>query len=171
MTVTESGPHAPVDAINERLNDPAVAASLVTLLDNAEFLSTLVLGLGGFVARGETIMDALADGVQEFKTASGSSAGDQQGLPSVSELTGLAGQLSTAGPTLQRVLDSPMTDEATIDLLGLLSEAAGEGLEQARANDTKVTGPLNLVRSMKDPEIQRGLGVVMEIARSLGKRV
>jgi len=76
VALTEPSTSAqPIDAVAERLNDPAVAASLVTLLDNAELLSTLVLGLSGFVERGDMIMDAVADGVNEMKAAS--STGDR----------------------------------------------------------------------------------------------
>ena len=87
MTVTEpavpvSG-SLPVDAVVERLNDPGVAASLVTLLDNAELLSTLVVGLGGLIERSDTIMDSVADGVAEFK-ASGAAL-RPEGSPSIAE--------------------------------------------------------------------------------------
>lgn len=51
----------PVDAVMDRLNDPAIAAAMVTLLDNAEMLSTLVLGLAGFMKRGDTIPDSVAE--------------------------------------------------------------------------------------------------------------
>jgi len=167
VTLTESEQHAPVDAVVERLNDPAVAASLVTLLDNAEFLSTLVLGLGGFVARGETIMDAVADGVQEFKAAGGGTSE----LPSPAELTELASQLGAAAPAVSRVLESPMVEPETIDLLGTFSKAATAGMANAEANETKVAGIRGALKALKDPDVQRGLGVLIEVSRSLGQQV
>lgn len=42
----------PVDAVIDRLNDPAVAAALVTVLDHAELLSSLVVELAAFMERG-----------------------------------------------------------------------------------------------------------------------
>lgn len=58
--------HQPVDAVTERLDDPAVAASLVARLDNVELLPTSVLGLSGLLERGDTIMDVVAEGVHDF---------------------------------------------------------------------------------------------------------
>ena len=172
MTVTEPASPGvsaePVDAVVERLNDPAVAASLVTLLDNAELLSTLVIGLGGLIERSETIMDSVADGVHEFK-ASGAAI-RPEGAPSLSELGSVAGELAAAGPALNAVLQSSMVKPETIALLSLVSDAATEGAERARIDRTEV-GPMGAVKALRDPEVQRGLGLVIEIARSLGRRV
>lgn len=161
--------HQPIDAVAERLNDPAVAASLVTVLDNAELLSTLVLGLSGLMERGDMIMDAVAEGVNDFKAAGGASKPD--GAPSLAELGQMAGQLSTAAPALTRVTESAMVAPETIDLLAMLSEAATEGAANARANNTEVTGVFSAAKTLKDPEVQKGLGFIIEIARSLGRRM
>ena len=169
MAITQSETHQPVDAIAERLNDPAVAASLVTLLDNAELLSTLVLGLGGFVERGDLIMDAVADGVNEFKASGAALA--PEGMPSVAELSGLAGQLAGAAPLLTQLLDSAIVKPEMISLLNDVSEAATEGAENARKNETTVSGIRGTLKTLKDPEVAKGLGLLVEIARSLGRRM
>ncbi len=159
----------PADAVVERLNDPGVAAALVTLLDNAELLSTLVLGLNGFVERGDMIMDAVAEGVNDFK-ASGALSGAGE-LPSLSELGSVAGELAEARPALQGVLDSAMVRPETIELLSLFSEAATEGAAAARANDTRVGGIRSLLGTLRDPDVQRGLGTIVEISRALGRKM
>lgn len=159
----------PVDAVRERLNDPAVAASMVTLLDNSELLSTLVLGLAGFMERGDMIMDAVAEGVNDAKAARAESTGNAE-LPSITELTALAGQLGDASPLLGQLLDSPIARPETIGVLALLSEAASEGVENAQRNNTEVSGAFGALRALKDPEVAKGLGVFLEIAKSLGKR-
>lgn len=160
---------APIDAVTERLNDPAVATSLVTLLDNSELLSTLVLGLGGLVERGDLIMDAVAEGVGDMKAAA-ASQGESTELPSLSELGAVAGQLSSAAPLLTNVLDSSIATPETIAVLSDLADAAAEGQRNAAANNTKVDGIRGAVKTLKDPEVQRGFGVLVEIARALGKR-
>lgn len=160
---------APVDAVMERLNDPGVAASLVTLLDNSELLSTLVLGLSGLVERGDLIMDAVAEGVGDMKAA----AKDQNGsgeLPSISELGAVAGQLSAAAPLLTNVLESSIATPESIAVLSDLADAAAEGQRNAIANNTRVDGVRGAMKTLKDPEVQQGLGVLVEIARSLGRR-
>lgn len=158
----------PIDAVAERLNDPAVAASLVTLLDNAELLSTLVLGLSGLVGRGEMIVDTLAEGLADLRVAS---ASRPEGTPTLADLRTVTQELVEAAPALRQVLNSAMTQPATIDLLSMLSEAAVEGAETARANQTAVKGPLAAMRAMKEPDVQRGLGMLIEIARALGRRL
>jgi hypothetical protein len=158
---------APIDAVTERLNDPGVAASLVTLLDNAELLSTLVLGLSGLVSRGEMIVDSLAEGIHDLRAA-GSARPD--GAPSLAELRTVTSELVEAAPALRQVLASSMTTPATIDLLSMLSEAAVEGADRARRNRTEV-GAFGAVKALKEPEVQRGLGLLIEIARALGRRM
>ncbi len=167
ISSTRSNPS--LDAVIERLGDPAVAASLVTLLDNAELLSTLVLGLSGFISRGEQIMEAVADGVNELKASGAVSR--PAGMPSLADLGTLAGQLTATAPVLEHVLGSAMVKGETIDVLSLLSEAATEGAAKARTADTRVTGIRGAVKLLHDPEIQKGLGVLVEIAKALGRRV
>jgi hypothetical protein len=160
--------HQPIDAVAERLNDPAVAASLVTLLDNAELLSTLVIGLSGFIERGDVIMDAVAEGVNDLKAAG---VERPEGAPSLAELGQVLVQLGAVAPVLARVNESAMVEPETIELLGMLSEAATEGAANARSHPTEVSGVFSAVKTLKDPEVQKGLGFVIEIARSLGRRM
>ena len=61
-----------------------------------------------------------------------------------------------------------MTQPATIELLSMLSEAAVEGAETARRNHTEVKGAFGALKAMKEPEVQRGLGLLIEISRALG---
>ena len=169
MTTDPTTSNQPIDAVAERLNDPGVAASLVTLLDNAELLSTLVLGLAGFVERSETVMDSLADSVHEFKAIKFSSGDD--GMPTLADARRIAGQLGQAAPVLEQVLQSPMTRPETISLLSLLSESAVEGSTNAQSNPARLTGIRSLAKAIRDPEVLKGLGVLIEISKSLGRRL
>lgn len=167
-SVDSEASNAPVTAVTERLNDPAVAASLVTILDNAELLSTLVLGLSGLMERGDMIMDAVAEGVGDMKAAA---LNGDSNLPSPAEFGAIAGQLSAAGPLLSNVLESSIAQPETIAVLSDLSEAAAEGRANAIANNTRIDGIRGALRVLKDPEVQQGLGLLVEIARSLGRRL
>lgn len=161
---------APVDAVVERLNDPTVAASLVTLLDNAELLSTLVLGFSGFLERGDSIMDMVAESVGELKAARANT--ELPPLPSLKEVSGLVGQLSAATPTLNALLASPAARPATIEFLGHLSEAATVGAQRAAANHTHgPSGLLGIRKVLKDDDVQVGLGLLLEIAKALGQQL
>jgi hypothetical protein len=167
-THTAPATHQPVDAVLERMNDPAIAASLVTLLDNAELISTLVLGLSGFIERSDVIMETVAGSVAEFK-ASGGPLSDASELTTIREATAVARQLAASAPLLAQILDSSMARPETVQLLSDVSEAATEGAARARAEDTRVAGGFGALKSLRDPDVQRGLGVLVEIARSLGR--
>lgn len=160
--------HEPSDVVRERLNDPAVAAALVTILDNAELLSTLLLGLAGFVERGDTIMDSVASGVGELK-AVGLPEGSGLSLPSPAEITGLVSALTRATPVMTEVLESPMVSSDTVELLGLITASASEGAARARQTNASVTGLRAALRALKDPDVGRGLGLIVEIAKALGR--
>lgn len=169
-TQTGVGTPQPVDAVMERLNDPAIASSLVTLLDHAELLSTLVLGLGSFIERSDVVMEGIAESVAEFK-ATGAPLNDESELSTLREATAVARQLAASAPLLQQILGSAMARPETVELLSDVSQAATDGVARARAEDTRVTGPLSAVRTLRDPEVQRGLGVLVEISRSLGRHM
>ena len=81
----------------------------------------------------------------------------------------MAGQLTAAAPLLTNVLDSSIATPETIDALSKLADAAAEGQRAAAANNTKVEGVRGVARTLKDPDVQTGLGVLVEIARALGR--
>lgn len=152
----------------DRLNDPDVLSALSVLFDNAELLTTLVGGLAGLVERGDTIVESVASGVGELKTAS---RAQTSGLPAVGDLAALAGALVRATPVITEVVTSPMVRSDTVALLAMVSEAAAEGAARARETPRPVTGLRSAVKSMKDPEVARGLGMMVEVAKALGRRM
>ena len=157
----------PAEALAQRLDDPKVAESLNVLLDHAELLATLVQGLSGFIARSDTIVDAVAAGVGELKQAA---EGQTDKLPSLSEAGAIAGQLADALPVAQRVLQSEMLNPDTIDMLAEVGAAGTEGFETARRQNTQVS-LFGALGAMRDPQVQRGLGVAIEVAKALGRRM
>lgn len=161
---------APADVVRERLNDPAVAASLVTILDNAELLSTLVLGLSGFLERGDTIAESLAEGVAEMKGVALLDV-DKAPLPSAAEIAGLVTAVTRATPVITEVLQSEMVSSETVEVLSLVGDAAAEGAARARESKTSIQGIRATMKLLKDPEVGRGLGLLVEIARALGRRL
>lgn len=53
----------PADALRARLDDPEVAAALLTLLDNAEVLVLVVRSLDGLLRRADAISDSVETGL------------------------------------------------------------------------------------------------------------
>jgi hypothetical protein len=156
---------SPADELLERLDDPRVAASLTHILDHADMLAMLIVGLDGFIRRGDTIAEAIADGVNDLRGAagSGSSGADVQGL-----LSGVVG----ATPTLSALLNSRMmTDPRTASTLALLGEALVEGREEAANSPAGPTGVFGLLRALKDDDVSRGLGLLIQVAKALGRKL
>ena len=158
---------SPSEALARRLDDPATAQALNALLDNADLLAVMVEGLSGFVARSETITEAIADGVNELKTVAG---GQAAGLPTIEEAGKIAAQLAEALPIVTQVLESKMLEPNTIAMLGEVGAAATEGFDTAKRQDTRVT-LFGALGALRDPHVQKGLGALVEIGRALGTRM
>lgn len=174
VTVTVSRTsNAPIDTLKKQLDDPAVASALGDILEHADLLAILVVGLDGFISRSEAIGDELA-----------SSFGDLRGL---AEGTGLAGidasgiiasikKLSSAMPALTHMVDSGLLDSlvdsvaqpAAVEQLGHLTKGVADGLS---APPVEIGGAFSLLRQLKDPEVSRGLSFGLTMLKSIGSEL
>ena len=159
----------PSDVLLERANDPDVAASLLVLLDHADLIATLVGGLADLVARSDTILDSVASSVGELATVARESA--EVEFPSAQEFKALAARLTTATPVIIKALDSRIVAESTVDFLALASESVAEAKAAALTGHTSVRGFRSVLAIFKDPDVGRGMGLMVEIARALGRRL
>ena len=165
MTAVADGSTAPVTALVERLEDPEVAASLHLLLDNAATLAFTVEALDGFLRRGDVIADSLASGFRDV-------------MPALGNLEGLAeqaGSVTQRAPELlaafEALMASGMLRPQVLEVLGTLSGALVEGADRARENGTSVGGIFPALRALRDPDVARGLGFLIEVSRALGRAV
>ncbi len=168
MCSTGSLTHEPVDHVVDRLNDPAVAASLVTLLDHVEVLALMAESLDGFVRRGDVIADSIAEGVAELREVD-EAGGARELLSRGPELIELTTTAADAAPALRSLVDSDMLRPEVIAVLSLAADALVEGRRRAETGASDPGGIFGLMRALKDPEVQRGLGFVLEVARALGR--
>lgn len=155
-----------VERLLDRLEDPRTATALHTLLDNAELVAVLVGGLDGLARKGEVIGDTLAEVLHELRAAGKASGLDP--ATTTQQLATLIPTLADASPAINRILDSPIVEPEPIDVLSETAIALVRGLKSAQANDTRV-GLTGLVRATRDPDVQRGLGFLMEVAREFGR--
>ncbi len=164
----------PADSVRDRLDDPQVAAALNTLLDHADVLAVLVSGLDGFVRRGDTITDTVSSAVAEFQGASAAGIPGAEALKGVdvqslvASLATLSGSVVGATPALNTLLSSGLTDPQAAQVLASLGDALVDGKAGA-ANPPK--GLYGLWKATKDPDVARGLGFLLAVARSFGRRV
>ena len=164
----------PADSVRDRLDDPQVAAALNTLLDHADVLAVLVSGLDGFVRRGDTITDTVSSAVAEFRGASAAGIPGADALKGVdlqslvSSLATLSGSVVGATPALNTLLSSGLTDPQAAQVLASLGDSLVDGKAGA-ANPPK--GLYGLWKATKDPDVARGLGFLLAVAKSFGRRV
>jgi uncharacterized protein YjgD (DUF1641 family) len=150
----------------DRLEDPQVARSLHTLIDNIQLLCVIVCGLDGLARKGEVIGDTLAEVLHEARAA-----GRATGLDPVlttRQLATIIPTLADASPAINRILESPILEPEPVDVLSETAVALVSGLKAARANDTKV-GIRGLIKATRDEDVQRGLGFLVEVARVFGR--
>ncbi len=169
---------SPADQIRDRLDDPNVAASLNTLLDHADLLAVLVTGLDGFVRRGDAITDSLSSAVNDFKGAA--AAGVVPGADALKgvDLPGLAQSLATlsnslvgATPAINTLLSSRLTDPQAAEVLAALGQALVDGKAAAAADPGGPKGLFGFWKVTKDPDVVRGLGFMIQVARAFGRQV
>lgn len=166
---------SPGDDLLQRLDDPRIASSLSVILDHADLLATIIVGLDDLLRRGEVIGDSLLCGVAELRVAA--STNGQPAWPSL-DIAGLSDtvtRLSAAAigatPAVERLLRSPLTDPQTAEVLAQVGEALLEGKEAAAADPRGPKGVFALMRVTKDPDVSRGLGFLIEIARAFGQKL
>ncbi len=163
---------SPVDALLSKLDEPRVVAALNDLLDHADLLAILVVGLNGFVRRGEVIGEALADAVGELREAASSSSTPLESidLPKLaSSLTTLSSAVADATPALETLLRSDLTDPRVVRVISLVARALLQGAERAKAEPLRSTGVFSLLRTLKDDDVARGLGFLIQVARAFGR--
>lgn len=165
------------------INKPETLSAIAQIIQLAPVAAILLGGIDGFFRRGDTIMENIAQTIREAQ-------------PSLSEtnlleLVRVAKQLPEMLPALmknlptllktgarlaeitesaevQAFLDSKMLSPQTIGFLG----DVGEMVVQTRENfwaEPKEIGVWGLYRAMNDPDLQRGLGFIIELGRNFGK--
>lgn len=156
---------SPADDLLARLEEPQVLAALNNLLDHADLLSLLVVSLDGFLSRGDVIANTLADAVGELR-----GAGSPLASVDVKGLMSTASKVSAATPAIDTVLTS-LTDPKTVEAITALSASVGEAKANAASAPAAPTGIFGLMRALKDEDVSRGLGFLIEVAKAFGHRL
>jgi hypothetical protein len=153
----------PSDTLRARLDDPKVASALNTMLDNADTLALGLVALDGLLRRADTISGNIEGSLKDVKAIG----------ESFSYLAGPTKRLADDAPKIadaaEALLESGMLSRDVVNLLGEFAGAIVQGTASAKAHGTSVVGVLPLLRALKDPDVGRGLGLMIEVARALGK--
>ncbi|MGD9960694.1 DUF1641 domain-containing protein [Nocardioides sp.] len=184
MTLAPSREEAAQAQLSARLNDPAVAGALTSLLDHAELLAVLVEGLDGFVARTEVIGDNLAGSFSELRTtvqsneAFADSGVDLQALADAG--VSLAAVLPKAAPGMVAAVESGAIDKlfasgvigpAAVDQVAILANGLVSGSDRFAQDPVQIGGPLSLLKLLKDPDINRAISYFATVAKAIGAEI
>ena len=151
------------DVLRERLQDPQVAANLAILLDHADLLALMVQSIDGLLQRADTISASVADGLQDARAMAESA---KVAIEPARRLAGHAPAIADAADVL---LSSGMFAPDAVQTLGRLAAALADGAAVAQDKGTTVNGLLPMLRILRDPDVGRGLGLMVEVARALGR--
>jgi uncharacterized protein YjgD (DUF1641 family) len=171
-----------LDAVNELLDVLALGEDAMTdemARELADTTSTLAESADGLATQetvdlaeavgenGTTLREALETVVQLQER------GTLDDLAELAEVGALAGDamndemvrtLASTGTALGEVADTAATEETRNGLTTVL-----EGLGAAETKDPERVGMVGLLRGVRDPEVQYGLGYILAIARAIGE--
>ncbi len=168
--------------ILERLTDPQTLATLNRLLDQLPLAAFMLEALEGFISRGETITDNVADAFGELKL-------DQidtsqftlllQSLPKLKEAGEKLLESQLLGDSFQKIIDagnsmieSGMVDKKVVGVLGDLGKKSAETyLEVASKPVQPIGGLFATLRATKDPDVQKSVGFFFAFAKAFAKHL
>jgi len=157
-----------LEGLVDRLSEPRTLTALNTLVDNAELIAMMVQGLDELARRADTISDTAAEVIEELRAA-GRATGMDVG-ETTQQLAKLIPTFAEAAPAIKRVTDSAIVQEDAVEVVGLTGLALSDGYAAAMAKDAHV-GMRGLLQATRDEHVQRGLGLLIEVARALGRRM
>lgn len=161
----------------ERLGDPALVDSLADLAQHAPLLVFAAESATGFLQRADTIVDNIADSVQDAKSLAGGAPGQ-----ALSALT----QLGSLLPTVQSILVQvePLFKSGSIEALlqsTILNpenvkavSRVGDALQSATVEhqrDPKQLGLFGTLKALRDPDAQRAMGFLTTFLKEFGKQL
>ena len=182
MTVESASSTASLDDLLAKLSEPSTVASLNAILDHADLLAMTVHAMDGFFVRGDIIADSLAAGLGELRVAGENIEGirDVDSTDVLRSILAFATALPSIAPMFTHLSDSGVVDTviaseiATPQMVEQISKV-GRGLSRAAEADPSsrvdVGGPMALYRSLKDPDISRGLSFFLTALKSIGAEI
>ena len=163
---------SPADPLLAKLDDPRVTEALSDLLEHADLLALIVVGLDGMIRRGDQLTGAIAEVVGQVREGGAAEKLSSLDLPKLAESLGTLSSLAVeAGPALDSLLKAGLTDPRLIDVVSVASRSVIEGAEKAKTEPVQASGVFSLMRALKDDDVARGLSFLIQVARAFGKEL
>ena len=162
----------------ERLTDPQTLNTLNELLDRLPLAAFMLESLEGFISRGDTIAESLADSV-----------GDLRGLDTekTQRLTAALPKVMEAGEKLLdsgviedmpklidaglAAVDAGLLEPEVIQTVGRLAKVGLQSLEEVTAKEIEPLGGgvMGMMSVTKDKDVQKMIGFVVSMAKAFTK--
>ena len=156
-----------LDVVAEKLDDPQTAASVLSLLDNADVVSGAVQILAGFFKNGEHMLDNIAGATREFLTSI-------EGTPTGDALRNSVKLAGSAIPAVNSVADSGIVDKVSDPEVLAIVSGLLDGVKSAKADvaaaPRRITA-LGLIGAIKDPDVNRGIDFALRVLAAVGKQI
>lgn len=162
----------------ERLGDPRTLRLLETLFDKLDTAVFLLDAVDGFLQRSGEIADSASSLVGDLRNTTVDLGEVKQLAERTPRIVEALGRL-TETRALDRVPDivnavlvlaeSGMLDPKLVKVLGEVGHRLGGAYSDASSKPVQPLGAMGLFKALGEPEVQRAMGLVVAIARRVGR--
>ena len=161
----------------EKLGDPVLVNSLADLAKHAPMLAFAADSASGFLQRAETIVDNVADSVQDAKALAGETPG--QALSALVQLGGLLPTLQVIltqieplfrTGSIEALLQSTILHPENVQAVSRVGDALKTATQEHQQNP-KQLGLFGAMRELRDPDAKRAMGFLVTFLQQFGKQL
>jgi hypothetical protein len=156
------------DLLLEKLQDPQVVHSLVSLLEKSQMLND-------FLERGEAMLNSVSKGVGELGRVGVGTLSKTFESVDLDELKAASQNLPAMIPALRdfarelgSLKDAGFFEPEVVKIIGRWGRAISAAARDPEANSDESRGIFNLTGLLKDPDIARTLNFIISFARHFG---
>ena len=157
-----------VDVLVEKLQDPEVVHSLVSLLEKSQMLND-------FLDRGEAMLNSISKGVGELGRVGVGTLSKTFESVDLDELKAASQNLPAMIPALREfarelgsLKDAGFFEPEVVKIIGQTGRALSAAARDPEARSDQGYGLLSLPGLLKDPEVARSFNFIISFARHFG---
>ena len=162
----------------EQLGNPQTIANLQTVLSKLEVAAFALTAIDGFVRRGDEITDAISASLGDARTLVGFLDLEKlkilpQALEALPVLlnSGILDHLPQFANAATTFVESGLLNPATVKALAETGDHLSASYDEVKKLPPKHTSLLGLVKALSDPDVNRSVTLMLEMARYYGKKI
>jgi len=165
-------------ALLEKLGDPQTIANLEMVLSKLELAAFAMQAIDGFIQRGDVITESIAGGLKDVRQLAGSIDFEKlkvlpqllDSLPKLLE-SGMLDDLEKLTAVGKSVVGSGLLDPKLVATLADVGRMLNTSFEEARSAPPRTLGIFALARELRDPDVNRSIVLLLEVARRFGQKL